>query len=210
MKKYAFTLTELMVALGIIGILAAVLLPIIFNLLPNQNTIMAKRVYYATQEIVSDLINDDACYPDKTMLDSSNAKVGFDDGSGYISCSEYTSGSSTSDKFTKLFTSRLDVKSGAGTTSFTTKDGVKWDLDFTNSGGFQSNDSTSFVYLVVDVNGTSGKPNCGQNTYSGQCSPVRTSGWDKFAMKIFADGGIEVLDDWAGNAIDINKDITAE
>lgn len=210
MKKFAFTLTELMVALGIIGILAAVLLPIIFNLLPNQNTIMAKRVYYATQEIVSDLINDDACYPDKTMLDSSNARVGFDDGSGYSSCTEYSSGSSSSDKFTKLFTSRLDVKTGSGTTSFTTKDGVKWDLDFTNSGGFKSNDSSSFIYLVVDVNGTSGKPNCGQNTYSGQCTSSRSGGYDKFAMKIYADGGIDVMDDWAKNAIDINKDVTEE
>ena len=50
----AFTLTELLVALGVIAILCAILLPVIFNMMPNQNTIMAKRAYYSVQSVVSD------------------------------------------------------------------------------------------------------------------------------------------------------------
>ena len=77
----AFTLTELLVALGVIAILCAVLLPVIFNLMPNQNTIMAKRAYYTLQTVVSDMLNDEACYPDRTnALD--NPRVGLDDGFG--------------------------------------------------------------------------------------------------------------------------------
>ena len=47
MKRFnkAFTLSELLIALGVIGILCAILLPVIFNLMPNQNTMMAKRAY---------------------------------------------------------------------------------------------------------------------------------------------------------------------
>ncbi len=205
MKRFAFTLTELMVALGIIGILTAVLFPIILNLMPNQNTIMAKRVFYATQEIVSNLINDDACYPDMTMLDDSVARVGFDDGNGYISCKDYPpkSGSTSYDKFKTLFSGRLGAVADSDG-KFTTKDGVFWKL----SGGFTDNDPTSYTWLVVDVNGESQGPNCGDTDVTGKCSDDRKGGWDRFNIKIYADGNVEIYDDWAKKAVDINKDIT--
>ena len=59
MKRFnkAFTLTELLVALGVIAVLCAVLMPIIFNSMPNQNIMMAKRAFYATQTVVMDLPN---------------------------------------------------------------------------------------------------------------------------------------------------------
>lgn len=71
----AFTLTELLVALGVIGILCAILLPIIFNIMPNKSTIMAKRVYYTVQTVVSDLINDEACYPDLTSASDTEKEL---------------------------------------------------------------------------------------------------------------------------------------
>ncbi len=80
----AFTLTELLVALGIIGILCAILLPIIFSILPNQNTLMAKRAYYAVQTVVAEMINDETCYPDLTTLGAGKRRVGFDDGLAYV------------------------------------------------------------------------------------------------------------------------------
>ena len=81
MKKLnnAFTLTELLVALGVIAILCAILLPVIFNLMPNQNTIMAKRAYYTMQSVISEMLNDESCYPDRTNS-LNNPRVGLDDG----------------------------------------------------------------------------------------------------------------------------------
>ncbi|MDY6309835.1 MAG: prepilin-type N-terminal cleavage/methylation domain-containing protein, partial [Cyanobacteriota bacterium] len=48
MIKKAFTLSELLIALGVIAILTAISMPIIHNLLPDQNVVMAKRAFYTT------------------------------------------------------------------------------------------------------------------------------------------------------------------
>ena len=94
LNKKAFTLTELLIALGVIGILAAILLPVISNLLPDQNVIMAKRAYYAVQNVVSDMINNADCYPDKSRSSFSDhgkhfKRIGFDDGFRYPNCSDW-------------------------------------------------------------------------------------------------------------------------
>ncbi|MDY6382629.1 MAG: prepilin-type N-terminal cleavage/methylation domain-containing protein, partial [Cyanobacteriota bacterium] len=47
-KIGAFTLSELLIALGVIAILTAISMPIIHNLLPDQNVVMAKRAFYTT------------------------------------------------------------------------------------------------------------------------------------------------------------------
>lgn len=224
MKKSnnAFTLTELLVALGVIGILCAILLPVIFNLLPNQNTVMAKRAYYITTSVISDMINDASCYPDLTG--AVNARVGFDDGFGYANCSKWggdentgtiTSEGDANTKFVQLFTDKIDLRGDSSNGSFETKDGMLWQI---TTGGFSSKNSKSAsVTIAVDVNGQD-KPNCGQSgsantTISGVAAAScndRTKGYDRFAMKIYADGRIGIEDTWAADAVKVNKDVTEE
>ena len=231
MKKFnnAFTLSELLIALGVIGILCAILLPVIFNLMPNQNTMMAKRAYYIVQSVIADIINDEACYPDKSSAATADRRLGFDDGYGYSNCtlwggSDHTGTIETegdaSLKFATLFVDKLDknsssIASGGGT--FSTKDGMNWKL---SDSGFNSKaTSTATATLVVDVNGTDA-PNCGQAATSNvalgdsatledstKCA-ARTSGFDRFTMNIYEDGRITVSDSWAQSAIKINKDVT--
>lgn len=65
MKKLkGFTLTELMVAMGVIGILVAVVTPAIMKTRPNKNKMMIKKSFYTAEQIVSTLINDERLYPD--------------------------------------------------------------------------------------------------------------------------------------------------
>lgn len=215
----AFTLTELLVALGVIGILCAILLPIIFSILPNQNTIMAKRAYYAVQTVIADMINDEACYPDKTNLSSSVRRVGFDDGFGYINCSEWNgnidSEGSAANKFVRIFTSKLDVQEGEGTSTFTTKDGMQWAI--TNIGFGTKNDVDATAYITIDVNGTE-SPNCTKKASEGSRilgkseDGSRTKGFDVFTIGVKADGRLVISSDdtWASDAVKVNKDITAE
>lgn len=226
MKRFnnAFTLTELLVALGVIGILCAILLPVIFNLLPNQNTIMAKRAYYLVQSVVADLINDEACYPDLTSA-TTNKRVGFDDGAGYPNCRLWGGEENTNTidtpgnpntKFLTLFTDKIDLSddftgSGTGTVKFSTKDGMDWAM--TNGGFSTANNVNAKALLVVDVNGNKGNPNCGQSSYTtvlddaGSCSG-RTSGWDRYTIEVYADGRINILDEWAKEAVKVNKNIS--
>ncbi len=89
-NKKAFTLTELLIALGVIGVLAAILMPVITNMMPDQNAIMAKRAYYTVQNVVSDMINNGDCYPDTSKAASDSfRRIGFDDGFPYPNCEKW-------------------------------------------------------------------------------------------------------------------------
>ena len=111
-KRKAFTLSELLIALGVIGVLTAIVMPIVFSLAPDQNVLMAKRAFYTTETIISNLMNDNFCYPKK------NSRVGLDDGYGYVRCKKWggeenTASQSNEDaptKLVKLFAEQLDVK----------------------------------------------------------------------------------------------------
>ena len=76
MKK-GFTLAELLIALAVIGILISILLPVISNVMPDQNALMAKRAYHAVQSVTSSLINDEACYPNKVYAMGEDAREGL-------------------------------------------------------------------------------------------------------------------------------------
>ena len=184
-NKNAFTLTELLIALGVIGVLTAILLPVIMNLLPDQNALMAKRAYYATQTVVSDLINNEACYPD-TSDALSEARVGFDDGFPRTNCAAWSPVAADKDettgkikekdanqKFMTLFMNSLDVKTlydggfKNNQMNFITKDGLYWSMQAqgdssssVNANSFASKKKSSEAYISVyiDVNGKE-KPN---------------------------------------------------
>ena len=203
-KRNAFTLSELLIALAVIGILTAVMMPIISALLPNQNVIMAKRAFYTTETIISDLINDDHCYP------KISTSVGFDDGLGYGKCKKYggednpskKDTNNSSEKFATLFADKLNLKgemtNSGGKYKFKTRDGIEWELSNFN---FVQGDVNSSSIITVDVNPSSNSPNCGESTYSGTCEGTKKKEYDKFSMRILANGKIQILDCWAIKAV---------
>ena len=174
MKIKAFTLTELLIALAVIGVLIAILLPVIFNIMPDQNALMAKRAYYAVQTITNSLINDEACYPNKTQASEDEIREGFDDGYGYADCvmwggrynEDYIEQEDANSKFLTLFINKLDLKNnktdnsvnldGESTYEFKTKDSMVWTAQNMKLAHSNTNPSIEFM---IDVNG-SDKPNC--------------------------------------------------
>ena len=221
MKK-AFTLTELLIALAVIGVLIAILLPVIFNIMPDQNALMAKRAYHGVQTVTSSLINDEACYPNKTQALEDEARDGFDDGYGYADCllwgGKYNEDSiETEDadtKFIVLFMNKLDLKnneeinsidlSEATTYSFTTKDSMVRTAQNINLSHSNSNPS---IELMIDVNGPD-KPNCKSTADTEGTNCDKKKDFDRFTVKIGAEGNIDILEDWAKQAVGIDHDIT--
>jgi len=223
MKNKAFTLTELLIALAVIGILIAILLPVIFNIMPDQNALMAKRAYHAIQTVTSSLINDEACYPDKTQASEEEAREGFDDGYGYADCvlwggrynEDYIDNEDANSKFLTLFTNKLDLVNsdddnnlvnldGKTEYAFTTKDKIIWTAQ--NMDLEHSNSSPS-IELMIDVNGPD-KPNCKSPTDTDGTNCNNKKDFDRFTVKISADGKIDIVEDWAKDAVGIDYDIT--
>ena len=199
-KLKAFTISELLIALGVIAILTAVLMPIVHSLIPDQNTLMAKRAFYTVETVINALINDDGCYP------VIRTEEGFTDGAAYKKCSGWSTGNANNanQKFSSMFIDKLDVKgnvtSGGGKTTFETKDGMQWDFQSIGFG------SRTYTVLTIDVNGTVKGPNCGQNSESGACAEAdRTSGFDKFTMHIHPSGKIDIMDCWAVKSVRTDK-----
>ena len=229
MKNKAFTLTELLIALAVIGILISILLPVISNVMPDQNALMAKRAYHAVQSVTSSLINDEACYPNKIYALGDDARAGFDDGYGYADCAlwggrgykdddnntktdKYIDEEDANSKFLTLFTNKLDIKTndsdilvilsnGASTYEFTTKDKMVWTAQNMNLAHSNSDPSIEFM---IDVNGPD-KPNCKSTSDTG-CENKKD--FDRFTVKIHADGKLDILEDWALDAVGVDADIT--
>ena len=62
--KKAFTLAELTVALSIVGVLAAIVVPAVHNMAPNKEMIMFKKAYGEFTRVINELINNDELYPE--------------------------------------------------------------------------------------------------------------------------------------------------
>ncbi len=190
-----FTLTELMIALAVIGILVAIVTPTIMKTRPNKNKMMIKKTYYTTEQIIATLINDARLYPDmreacETGAESSGnyyCAWGFDADDSVTYEGETFNGNT---KFEGLFRSKLNVKSGNGAVFYTT-DGVKWDLSGTEGAWTKrvvsGPQNAGIGEILIDVNGDDG-PNARENASS-------ADEFDQYVIEVMATGKMKVADE---------------
>lgn len=184
-----FTLSEILIAMLVLGIIVAASVPVILNLTPNKNAIMIKKAYYATESIVHSLINDQLYYPDMTSncinpdgsfknSGTDECYIGFDYAPTNTKVPGLTDPVPSTRKLQCLFASKLNIKEDlasvctSGTSALdvvTTMDGMSW-----NIGGL-SNGTTAGT-IEIDVDGI----NKGVNAYNGStlkaCSSATTWG----------------------------------
>jgi len=206
MKKLkGFTLTELMVAMGVIGILVAVVTPAIMKTRPNKNKMMIKKSFYTAEQIVSTLINDERLYPDMKEICDREVVEGEDPtkvycafGFDYDNSVRYEGETYAGNtKFADLFASRLNVKTEDETNHiYYTTDGIKWDLSQTvgawtkgqdTPGKFGDQTNAAGVgKITVDVNGDEA-PNCRESNEN--CS---ADDFDQYVIEILATGKMRI------------------
>lgn len=218
MKKLCgFTLSELMIALGVLGILCAAVIPAIVNNMPNQNKIMMKRVYYNTTNIVKDMINNSDLY---SPYGADNNYIGFDNTNSVTYFGKTYSGATKfPDIFIYLLNKKGDVSSSTDYCKFTTSvsncitvntsDGMRWTFAVPSTVGqstWINNPDSVVSHILVDVNGDR-KPNCYQGNE--KACKTRTKNFDQFRMTIYTGGKVKIdsADTWAKNAIDPNSSI---
>lgn len=165
MKFKGFTLSEVLIAMLVLGIIVSASVPVILKLAPNKNVAMIKKAYYTTETIVNGLINDQYYYPDESIhcqggqtSGTSNTNTGgvcyygFDHNvSRRVFNTSIDTNASAKLKFSCLFASKLNIKENLtnvcnGTiTEVTTMDGMTW-----NFNAITMNNNNSQLYIDVD------------------------------------------------------------
>ena len=132
MKKYGFTLMEILLTIGIIGIIGTLLVKVISGVAPDINKAKFLRAYTTSQKIIGDMINDTILYPDD---DTTSESYGFGNTAAPtrgLYASETYSGAA---KFPLIFADQLgvsssDVTSGdEGYSFYSTRDNLEYRIN---------------------------------------------------------------------------------
>lgn len=185
-KKSGFTLAELMIVLTILGIVAAVLTPIIFNAAPDENKLKFKKAYYTLQRTTDAVLNSDT-YPEGDMSRVSNADKTFcyafsdmlntmydncegtsaikvNSGNAFVyNPSSASTSLDTLDGYCTAKTVSDPLNGGSSNLpKFITQDGIFWwgfDFDFDpDDASYSSGIRTDYAVVCVDVDGAGEEP----------------------------------------------------
>lgn len=203
-KGKAFTLSEVIVTMGILGILAAMLIPSVVKIKPDAKKIMFKKAYATLERSISEMLGDSATY---SSVDTITPGFLNTDTTG-ITDTIFTN--NPANKFCYVFAQKMSTLGvvdgtacpvGGPSGTFTTTDGIKWTIPipqgFTNTG--------NYVNIMIDVNGAKG-PNCGDpSNSSGYTACTGSNTPDRFYVGVRYDGKIQVVDT---NAMPILTDPT--
>jgi len=168
LTKKGFTLAEILLVLGILGVLAMLLIPVVKTVIPSENKVMFRKAYSSLEKAISLMINDEDHYPSDVVDTSSTMiKLGFN----YITKTVNTD----TNKFCYYLADQMSLIAGntcpsyntAGVTQFAiTSDGMYWYIYLPPGCGTASVDfpltQTSSSYptkIIVDINGAN-PPNC--------------------------------------------------
>ncbi len=150
-KKPGISLAEMLLALAILGILAAILMPVLKSAQPDKLEALHKKGNYIVEHVVADIAFDEDLYP-PTQTKTGLGSIGAVTVDGVTYAGE--------EKFCELFASRVNKAPGsttncsAGKKTFTSIEGIDWYLPISNFDG-----SKPYEEIKFDVNGAQG-PNC--------------------------------------------------
>lgn len=175
----ALTLSEILIAMVIVGVLAKILIPVIMNVLPNKNKALFKKAYYVTEKVVNALLSDETLYPEDVVA------PGFAYTTNPVISDGVTYQGTT--KFCQTFATKVNLGSDVNCSSvfnFKTNDGVTWALP---TGAFVPGIPQ---VITVDVMGgtttTNGNsPNC---IYNAATCPKP----DQFNINVYNDGKLSI------------------
>jgi prepilin-type N-terminal cleavage/methylation domain-containing protein len=182
-----FTLSEVLVTLGVLSVLAAIIIPAVVKIGPDNNRVMFKKAYSTVEKVVSSLISSDADYPADQTGTTTDTSVVVSRGFNYTTLG--TNVPVGNNKFCYLFSDQLNTVSfnctaatvgGVPAYTMTTTDGMVW--TFTASTfDLDADKYLTDNVLAVDINGTK-IPNCDYSTCAAGKSP------DQFKFRIRYDG----------------------
>lgn len=159
MKKSGFTLAELLLVIGIIGVISAITVPMLGSVMPDKNKVKVLKTYKVINDITQELLNDPGIYEcPKLSCAEASVREGFDHIKG-------------KGKFSYYFTQKIDKtesyeggsdESNFKTHKFSTNDGTYWDIHVSNIDGS--------VEILINVDGKTAQDSGKSCFYSSTCT----------------------------------------
>lgn len=170
--KNGFTLTETLISLVVIGIIAAILLPVLNSIRPDNGRVLYKKALYTMQNAISTAINDNTGVASNAQAFWADSTVQPGDFCNMIS-----------DTLNVVGTVSCGSVGSSSSPNFITSNGARWwGLDDVSSGKFTLGTGTNPTKTIfVDIDG-SGGPN--------------TLGKDQFRMNVRYDGRVTTDSSW--------------
>lgn len=214
MKYKGFTLAEVLISLTVLGVLAAILTPVLQKSTPDQNLQLFRKAYNTVGTAVSDLINDEQSYPSSSLGNTTNpttinTPVGFNNLNitGTLVPANVTTTDGHSyppNKFCYLFSQEVNTVGNEtcptlyANGTFSTRNGMSWTIvNPAIEHQFPLDGKNYSTRIVVDVNGSKsngGKgPDCSyigftyEDTTWPACSTVSSKVWPDVADGIVPD-----------------------
>ena len=188
MKK-GFTLAELLVTLGIVGVVAALTVPTLAKLRPDESKSKYLKSYAVLVDATNELLSDGSLYfPTAYTADGLPSCVGLacqgcEDAmveSYGLECSDLSD-----DKFAYLLSWKLGSDKNYDNATFTTKDGVQWTIDSSADTNTKAQ-SVQTSTVTIDVDG----PDKGKNsTFGASCMNP-----DQFTFEVDTNGKVTPTD----------------
>lgn len=131
MKKFGFTLSEIIITLTVIGVLASITAPLLSNIIPDKDKVKVLKVYKTLTDINTQLLEDRGAYfPDGkcTGLGCTEEVSSLD-----LKISEKKAYKDSA-KYLSLLTDKLELEEPVEiddsdeSVTFTTVDGIQWTL----------------------------------------------------------------------------------
>ena len=204
MLKKGFTLQELLITMGIIGVISAIVLPAMMNAQPDKNKTLYMKAYNNLTSITVDALDNNELY--WTSYDGSGANITKRFGLGNVEQPQIKPYSEVnswegSQKFARILHESLNSTSelscdgnGANPSyqncSFTTTDGIYWNVESASHG--VPNPGADDSSVLTDVNVTINlKPSDSDNAclYSAECTKP-----NEFKFAISNEGDIQPAD----------------
>ncbi len=171
-KRVGYTLAEVLVIIGVLGVIAAISLPTLVKHIPSKEEELHKKATYQIEQAVAQMYDDTSMYFRKPGFENqafrNTDKVIFGGQEYGGQTGEVDEDNKRNTKFCKLFITKFNSAgpnncngADAATLTFRTMDGIEWYIprtNFNNVGVASANGSAAMI--KIDVNGSESGSNC--------------------------------------------------
>lgn len=187
MKK-GFTLAELILTMGIIGIIAAIITPSLGDIMPDQSKAKVLKAYNTLTNMTKEIIDNPSMYTEDY---DSQSNIMYEGLASYRSVPDQTNYPDNvyagTAKYARLLSTVMsldgDVTSISNGCSFTTTDGIFWKIT-ANTPTSELLGTTRYMRITYDVVIDTNGENVGKDCYYGQSGCIKPDLY-KFTVDTF-------------------------